>query len=99
MLIKIRRGWELPERAATPEDVFHDRRRLLKAAVAGPILLAAPGLLAGCDDPPERIAQLAEAAGTDAPGGGDPSASLYPFQRNLRYRLDRDITDEKTVNT
>ncbi len=99
MLIKIRRGWELPERAATPEDVFHDRRRLLKAAAAGPILLAAPGLLAGCDDPPERIAQLAEAAGTDAPSGGDPSASLYPFQRNLRYRLDRDISDEKTVNT
>ncbi len=99
MLIKIRRGWELPERAATPEDVFHDRRRLLKAVAAGPILLAAPGLLAGCDDPPERIAQLAEAASTDAPGGGDPSASLYPFQRNLRYRLDRDITDEKTVNT
>ncbi len=36
MLIKVKRGWELPEQAATPEPVFHDRRRLLKAAAAGP---------------------------------------------------------------
>ena len=45
MLIKIRRGWELPEAAATPEAVFHDRRRLIKAFAAGPILLSAPALL------------------------------------------------------
>ena len=40
MLIKRRRGWELPESAATPEDVFHQRRSLIKGLAAGPILAA-----------------------------------------------------------
>jgi sulfoxide reductase catalytic subunit YedY len=30
MLIKIPRGWEIPEREATPEDVYLNRRTLLK---------------------------------------------------------------------
>jgi methionine sulfoxide reductase catalytic subunit len=38
MLIRVRRGWELPESAATDEAVFRDRRRLLKGLAAGPIL-------------------------------------------------------------
>ena len=41
MLIRMRRGWELPESAATSEAVFHDRRRLLQGLAAGPILAAA----------------------------------------------------------
>ncbi len=32
MLIKIPRGWEIPEREATPESVFLNRRRILQAA-------------------------------------------------------------------
>jgi sulfoxide reductase catalytic subunit YedY len=32
MLIKIPRGWEIPERLATPEGVYLNRRSLLKAA-------------------------------------------------------------------
>ena len=79
MLIKLRRGWELPESQATPESVFLERRRLIKAAAAGPILLAGAGL----------VGRAAGAAETE-----DPSAELYPVQRNLRYRLDRDLTDE-----
>src|SRR6266566_6980731 len=43
MLIRKKRGWELPERAATSEAVFHDRRRLLKGLAAGPILAAGLG--------------------------------------------------------
>ena len=31
MHVRIKRGWELPESAATPEDVFHQRRSLAKA--------------------------------------------------------------------
>src|SRR5512142_346955 len=42
MLIRKRRGWELPERAATDETVFRDRRRLLKGLAAGPILAGVP---------------------------------------------------------
>ena len=40
MLIKTKRGWELPESTATPEHVFRARRRLCQAIAAGPILAA-----------------------------------------------------------
>jgi sulfoxide reductase catalytic subunit YedY len=105
MPIKIKRGWELPEQAATPEHVFHDRRRLLKAAAAGPILLAVPGILAGCDEAPDRAAQatqgtqIAGAGTSDAADAADPSAKLYPVARNLRYRLDREITPAELATT
>jgi sulfoxide reductase catalytic subunit YedY len=97
MLIKIKRGWELPETAATPETAFHERRRLIKAITAGPVLLGLPGLLAACDEASEMSAQAgqAQAAETEA----DPSAHLYPVQRNLRYRLDRDLTPEQDATT
>ena len=45
MLIRNRRGWELPERAATDEAVFRDRRRLIKGLAAGPMLTAGLGLI------------------------------------------------------
>ncbi|MBM3811307.1 MAG: protein-methionine-sulfoxide reductase catalytic subunit MsrP [Acidimicrobiia bacterium] len=41
MLIRIRKGWEIPEREATPEHVYLNRRQLLRAAG----LLAASGSL------------------------------------------------------
>jgi len=54
MLIRRKRGWELPESAATDEAVFRDRRRLIQGIAAGPILAA--GLLRGgralADDDP-----------------------------------------------
>ena len=34
-----------------------------------------------------------------ARAASDPTADLYPVQRNLRYRLDRPITDEKHATT
>ncbi len=105
MLIKVRRGWELPESAATPEHIFRDRRRLLKAVAAGPILLAVPGFLAGCDEAPDRTAQatqgtqIAGAGTSDAADAADPSAHLYPLARNLRYRLDREISPAELATT
>jgi methionine sulfoxide reductase catalytic subunit len=55
MLIKRRRGWELPERAATPEHVFCERRRLIQGLAVGPMLLAGGsgliGVAAAQDDP------------------------------------------------
>jgi sulfoxide reductase catalytic subunit YedY len=80
MLIHKKRGWELPERAATSEAVFHDRRRLLKGLAAGPIFAA--GLAAG-------FGNRAFA------GEADPSAELYPAKRSAKYALDRPLTDEK----
>ncbi len=95
MLIKTKRGWELPERAATPESVFHNRRRLIKGLAAGSILVGAPTLLAACDDDPTQAAQAA----VNAPTEVDPSAGLYPVSRNLRYKLDRPVTDEEYAIT
>ncbi|WP_119459132.1 protein-methionine-sulfoxide reductase catalytic subunit MsrP [Rhodospirillaceae bacterium SYSU D60014] len=83
MLIKVKRGWELPESAATPERVFRDRRRLMKAVAAGPILLAAGATLSACS----AEAEVEE----------DPSASLYPVEGNSRYKVDRPMTPEELV--
>ncbi len=88
MLIRIKRGWEIPESQVTPESVFLNRRRLLKAAAAGPVLLGVAGLLAACDDTP------AQAAASE-----DPSAKLYPVGRNPEYMLDRPVTDESLATT
>ncbi len=97
MLVKIKRGWELPDSAATPEAVFRDRRRLLKTAAAGPFLLAGSGLLSACEEAqglsskvPEEVVDAIEE---------DPTASLYPVTRNLRYRVDRDTTSEELATT
>ncbi|MPY70753.1 MAG: protein-methionine-sulfoxide reductase catalytic subunit MsrP [Alphaproteobacteria bacterium] len=86
MLIRSRRSWEMAERDATPEPVYRDRRRLVQAMAAGPILLPslAGALLGGG---PARAAE------------DDPSARMYPAMRNLRYRLDRPVTDEKQATT
>lgn len=85
MLTRSKPGWEMPESQATSESVFRDRRQLVKTLAAGPILLA--GGAAGLGSGAARAAE------------GDPSASLYPVSRNLRYRLDRDITAEKDATT
>jgi sulfoxide reductase catalytic subunit YedY len=52
MLIRHRRGWEIPESEATPESVFLDRRKLLAAGLglAGASLLGdGPAAAAGPD--------------------------------------------------
>jgi sulfoxide reductase catalytic subunit YedY len=83
MLIKRKRGWEMRESEATPEALFHDRRRIVQAMGFGALIAAAgaPGEAA--------LATTAD----------DPSAVLYPAKRNERYTLDRPITDEKLSTT
>ena len=98
MLIKVRKGWELPESAATPEGIFFGRRKLLQGAAAGG-LLAAAGLLAGCDDKDsakkDSAVKTADAAAKDAPEPSDPSVSRYPVKQNPKYLIDRPVTDER----
>ncbi|HEY9547934.1 MAG TPA: protein-methionine-sulfoxide reductase catalytic subunit MsrP [Kiloniellaceae bacterium] len=89
MLTRIRRGWEIPESQATPKNVFLDRRRLLKSAAAGSLLLGGAGLLAACDEMP--AAQAAE--------DEDPSAKLYPVARNERFAGEGPVTDETLATT
>ena len=90
MFIHKKRGWEIPESAATPESVFRQRRSLLKGMAAGPILLGGGALLAGCED---------EGMQAVAAMGEDPSADLYPVPQNMRYRLDRPLTEESLAVT
>jgi methionine sulfoxide reductase catalytic subunit len=81
VLIKVKRGWEMRESAATPEALFLDRRRLVQAMGLGALVAAAEGFglpaLAAAGPPP------------------DPSAGIYPVKRSEHYTLDRPITDEK----
>ncbi|VAW03079.1 Protein-methionine-sulfoxide reductase catalytic subunit MsrP [hydrothermal vent metagenome] len=52
MLIKTIHGWELPERDATPEDVFLNRRQLMAGIGAGALGLGlAPGFALAAADP------------------------------------------------
>ncbi len=80
MNIIRRRGWEIPERLATPEHLVFSRRNLLAAGVGAGAFAFVPG--------------LATAQGAAAKAG-DPTADLYPAKRSPKYTLDRPITDEK----
>ena len=94
MLIKRKRGWELPESAATPEGVYLNRRAWLKAAGLGTIALGAGAL--GLDALEGRAPMKPAAAGE---AEADPTAALYPVKRNEKYVLDRPITEEKYPTT
>ncbi len=83
MLIRRRRGWELPESAATAEAIFRDRRRLLAGLAAGSVLAAAAPLFGS----------------SNARAADDPSAALYPAPQNPRYTLDRALTPEELVTS
>ncbi len=87
MFIKTQRGWEIPEREATPEHVFFNRRRFLTGTAA----IGAAAALLGCGEEQKAQAQSAQAADATP----DPSAGLYPFKRNEVYKLDRDRTAEE----
>jgi sulfoxide reductase catalytic subunit YedY len=86
MHIRRRRGWELPESAATDEEAFRNRRRFLKTAAAGSIAAATAGL------PFESRAQV-------GPPEGDPTVDLYPVPRNEAYAPERAISNEELVAT
>lgn len=97
MFIKVKRGWEIPEREATPEYVFFNRRRFLTGTAA----IGATAALIGCDEDKTAQAQssaqsaadsTAPAATQTAQADADPSAGLYPFKQNPTYTLDRGVT-------
>jgi len=75
-----RRGWDIPDRLATPEHLFFNRRSFLAGSASA--LALAPGMASA-----QRVTDLANLP--------DPTADLYPARRNEKYVLDRPITDEK----
>src|SRR5688572_11834887 len=98
MAIRRKKGWEISESAATPEAAFFARRRVVVGGIAGAAALGAGAALWTLSERGSAEAtsmpQLAA-----APPAEDPSAALYPAMRNMRYRLDRALTDEKTSTT
>ena len=90
MLIRSRRSWEIPERDATPEHMFLNRR----AFMAGTAALGAGTLAAG----PALAWPFGNSDAPAAPQPPDPSASLYPAKRNAAFTISGPVTPE-SVNT
>ena len=90
MLIKKLPGWALPESAATPETVFRNRRALMKGVAAGAIAAGAAPLLAAC----EEENPISKAVAAD-----DPTADLYPAERNESLSVSLPLTDESITST
>ena len=80
MLIKKPRDWDLPEGAATPEQVYADRRKFIKSASAALAVGALP--LIGCDNDDYTTADVYK----ELPREPDPTADLYPVERNSIFK-------------
>ncbi|WP_018700506.1 protein-methionine-sulfoxide reductase catalytic subunit MsrP [Amorphus coralli] len=92
MFVKRRRGWEIPEREATPESIYLSRRSLMGLAGAGAIAtVAAPSpanaLIGSLFGSSEGLEQTLDTS-------ADPTFDLYPFKRNDTYTLSRPLTAE-----
>lgn len=91
--LRIPRSWEIPERLATPERVFLDRRQALAALGLGALAAGLPWQL-GCAPPRDH-------EGRDVSGRMlEPAAAAYadrfPARRNAAFGLgDRELTPER----
>lgn len=83
MLIRRPARWSLPERAATPESIFLNRRQILGGAA---------GLLAAGMVRPAAAAADPEAA-------PDVASELYPAARNEAYAIERALSPKRDVLT
>ena len=83
----IKRGWGIPEREATAEEVFLNRRKFMKS-----MGLAGIGAIAGCGSD----VSVTGPVGIDQPANGNGDLSdLYPATLNTAFaELDRPLTDE-----
>ncbi len=100
----MRPGWTLPEREATLESVYWNRREVLRSLGLGILGVGVGGcgssftanepsgeIDTSCDaNPPRNPLQ------TICPS---PTADLYPARRNGKYRLDRPETDRILAST
>ena len=79
--------WAIPEREATPESVFIDRRRFLMGAL---------GVVAGGIGGATALASAAEKTSGVPP---DRTLDLYPAKRNPDFTLVRPLTEESVAAT
>ncbi|MEE8169159.1 MAG: protein-methionine-sulfoxide reductase catalytic subunit MsrP [Phycisphaerae bacterium] len=85
----IRRpSWRLPERDATPEHVFLNRRAFIQST-------AAAALFGGC----QRSADADDATAAAVRPATTAPAGLYPAPRNRAFTLDRPLTEEREAAT
>ncbi len=95
MLIRRKRGWELPESAATPESVFLDRRALLGGALgaAAASAFASPALAAPPKDPTADLypAKRNEAYTLDRPLTGEQFSANY--NNFYEFGTSKDVAD------
>ncbi|MBN34579.1 MAG: protein-methionine-sulfoxide reductase catalytic subunit MsrP [Rhodospirillaceae bacterium] len=90
MLIKSPQSWEIPERLATSESVYLNRRQLAKAIAAGPIVAAAASMPFGAARAEEEAIEMA-----NAQAAADPTLDLYPAPLNDAYAdAGRSVTPE-----
>ncbi len=88
-MIKIPREWQIPERDATPEAAYMDRRRFL--ATMGVAGACAFGALAGCVRLGDRGPEVKPLSAWHL---SEAEAAVYPAPRNAEFTLDRPLTDE-----
>jgi len=90
----LKRGWEIPEREATPEEVFLNRRKFIKS-----MGLASIGAVTGCGC--DSVSGPAGSVGdSDGEIPGDTTSGLYPAESNPDFvSLDRPLTDETVAGT
>ncbi len=86
MLIKKPRSWELPESAVTSESRYRNRREIVKGLGLGIAAASLPGFGTGLS-----VGQALAAV-------ADPTAHLYPVDRNNGFEGGRDITPEKLTS-
>jgi sulfoxide reductase catalytic subunit YedY len=81
-IIRVPQSWEIPEREATSEAAFLNRRRFLKSAIGAAVLSPSILAIAGCDS-------------SQTPPAGDSYPTYPGLVRNSAFaEVDRPITDE-----
>ena len=86
MLIKRRKGWEIPERLATPESVYLNRRQILAASGFGLAAAALPGIALRGDRPDRRPLSGAAQQQVHDRTAGDAGSDQHQLQQLLRIR-------------
>jgi sulfoxide reductase catalytic subunit YedY len=94
MTPKKDRRWNLPDREATSEHDFNNRRLWITAIGVGGLIAAAPVVIRLINSENET-----GAAKVRLSSGRDPSVSLYPVERNSRFVIERKITDRGIVES
>jgi len=103
MLIRKRRGWEIPERRATGESVYWNRRSFLRGAGLASIGALTVGCVTEEDLAAEKPAKKTKQRGEGLRGQAaiDEAVRLhpgaYPAPRSEKFELDRPLTDEKVA--